>query len=49
MVGKFWEDKWEYENYTYFVGDPLEKSTSCHSFICIIQHYGNYLKLSKVV
>ena len=23
MVGNIWEDKWEYENFTYFVGDPL--------------------------
>ena len=23
MVGKIWEDKWEYEKNTYFVGDPL--------------------------
>ena len=25
MVGKFWEDKWEYEIFTYIVGDPLLK------------------------
>ena len=23
MVGKIWEDKWEFENFTYLVGDPL--------------------------
>ena len=23
MVGKIWEDEWEYENFTCFVGDPL--------------------------
>ena len=23
MVGKIWEDKWEYENFTYILGDPL--------------------------
>ena len=28
MVGKFWEDKWEYENFTYFVGDREEGAES---------------------
>ena len=23
MIGNFWEDKWEYENFPYFVGYPL--------------------------
>ena len=23
MVDKIWEDKWEYESFTYFVGNPL--------------------------
>ena len=26
MFGKIWEDKWEYENFTYFVGGPLMPS-----------------------
>ena len=32
MVRKTWEDKWEYENPTYFVGDPLS-TVSCNTQI----------------
>ena len=28
MVGNFWEDKWEYENFTYLVGDPLAQASA---------------------
>ena len=43
MVGKIWEDKWEYENFTYFVGDPLLKlGTSELGNIGINPNLGRY-------
>ena len=42
MVGKIWEDKWEYENFTYIVGDPLLKDND-HGYL---KKGENYFKLT---
>ena len=39
MVGKIWEDKMEYENFTYFVGDPLLITQFPHPAATAAQHH----------